>query len=129
MDDRLRAGVGLFNAGEFFEAHEVWEALWLESVGADRLVLQGLIQIAAGYHKYEIGVPAGALKLLTTGLQKLGAYGDEACGLVIGKVRAAVAADIERLRAAGSPCPPRLMFVAPRSEEGAGAPSSKLQQS
>jgi len=98
MDDRLLAGVGRFNAREFFEAHEVWERLWLDTVGNDRGVLQGLIQIAAGYHKHELGVRAGALKLLASGLQKLAASAEDACGLDLAPFRAAVGADLQRLR-------------------------------
>ena len=41
-------GIALFQRGEFFEAHEVWEELWKLEVGADRIFIQGLIQ-AAGY--------------------------------------------------------------------------------
>src|SRR3989442_38030 len=51
-DPRYLAGVLLFNRHEFFEAHEVWEALWLSAdVGTDRRFVQGLIQAAVGlYH-------------------------------------------------------------------------------
>jgi predicted metal-dependent hydrolase len=56
MDARLVRGVHAFNAGEFFAAHEVWEELWLDSVGPGKQLLQGLVQIAAGYAKVETGI-------------------------------------------------------------------------
>jgi uncharacterized protein len=44
----LEQGRTLFNQGCFFEAHEAWEAAWLHEEGELRLLLQGLIQVAAG---------------------------------------------------------------------------------
>ena len=111
MDDRLRSGMELFNVGAFFEAHEVWERLWLDTVGDERVALQGLIQIAAGYHKHELGVLAGALKLLGAGLRKLAACDDHACGLNLAPFRAAVEADLQRMRNAGRLHPPSLQTV------------------
>ncbi|MBC7820973.1 MAG: DUF309 domain-containing protein, partial [Planctomycetaceae bacterium] len=37
-------GLRLFNEEEFFEAHDVWEELWSESLGDEKKFLQGLIQ-------------------------------------------------------------------------------------
>jgi predicted metal-dependent hydrolase len=45
-EPRYLAGVLLFNDGAFFEAHEVWESLWLESSGEAKRFYQGLIQAA-----------------------------------------------------------------------------------
>lgn len=66
-------GVLLFNAGEFFAAHEAWETLWrAETELAPRRALQGLIQIAAGYHKYFVQrLPVPAVRLLRRGLEKV----------------------------------------------------------
>lgn len=41
----------LFNAGRFFEAHERLEAFWMTAEGPEKLCAQGLIQVAAGFHK------------------------------------------------------------------------------
>ncbi len=38
-----------FNAGEFYEAHEVLESLWLRTKGGDRDFFKGLIQIAGAF--------------------------------------------------------------------------------
>lgn len=45
-EPRYLAGVLLFNEGAFFEAHEVWESLWLDSSGEAKRFHQGLIQSA-----------------------------------------------------------------------------------
>ena len=68
----LRRGAALFDAGRFWDAHEAWEEAWLEEEGDVRLFLQGLIQVAAGYHKATVQLqPNGCVKLLRSGLDKL----------------------------------------------------------
>ena len=51
--DRLfRQGLEAFNSSRFFQAHEHWEEVWLETPEPEKTFLQGLIQIAAGFHHY-----------------------------------------------------------------------------
>jgi predicted metal-dependent hydrolase len=100
MDLRLARGVEQFNAGSFFEAHETWEELWNDTVGPEKSLIQGLVQIAAGYAKVESGVRAGALKLLASGLGLVRPFPAAAFGLSLEPFTAGVAADIARLRAA-----------------------------
>lgn len=69
----LHDGISLFNERQFFEAHEVWEDAWRTAAGDDRLLLHGLIQVAAGFHKLQCGQPAGAVALLDKGMEKLAA--------------------------------------------------------
>lgn len=47
----LLHGLISFNAGHYFEAHEIWETVWNESVGEEKRFVQGLFQLAAGYLK------------------------------------------------------------------------------
>jgi predicted metal-dependent hydrolase len=49
--ERLERGRKLFNSGLYFEAHEAWEDAWRVETGPVRLMLHGLIQVAAGLHK------------------------------------------------------------------------------
>lgn len=68
----LERGAKLFNQGLYWEAHEAWEELWLELEDEPKLFVQGLIQVAAGYHKATVQMqPRGCVKLLTTALEKL----------------------------------------------------------
>ena len=62
-DPRYLAGVLLFNAQDYFEAHEVWEDLWAESHGDERRFYQGLIQAAVGLCHFSNGNLGGAAKL------------------------------------------------------------------
>jgi predicted metal-dependent hydrolase len=73
-DPRLVKGIHEFNQGLFFECHETLEEIWLEEHGDDREFYQGIIQVAAGFYKWEQGVLMGAIKLWRAGLQKLGGY-------------------------------------------------------
>src|SRR5713226_3891477 len=74
LDPRLAKGIDEFNERLFFECHETLEEIWLEEHGEDRLFYQGLIQVAAGYLKWEQGVLIGAIKLWRAGLEKLDGY-------------------------------------------------------
>ena len=62
-DPRYLAGVVLFNRGDFFEAHEVWEDLWMDTTGPDKRYIQGLIQAAVGLCHFCNGNVRGAVKL------------------------------------------------------------------
>lgn len=95
-DPRLDDGAAQFNNGDFFTAHETWEAAWLEAVGFERTLLQALVQIAAGYAKVESGMRAGALKLLARGLERLAPALCSNPGLQ--PFAAAVTADLERVQ-------------------------------
>lgn len=55
----LEAAARLFDAGRYFECHELLEEVWRRSEGAEKLFLQGLIQAAAAYHKRAQGGLAG----------------------------------------------------------------------
>src|SRR5262249_9669014 len=46
-------GVVQFNAGRYFEAHEIWEEIWLRSSGEEKIFYQMLIQSAVGLHHFE----------------------------------------------------------------------------
>jgi predicted metal-dependent hydrolase len=73
LDARLAPGRAAFNRGEFFAAHELWEDVWrgLASMDDGRLLVQGLIQIAAGLHHLQRGRTRPAARLLVRGANKL----------------------------------------------------------
>jgi hypothetical protein len=58
-------GVDLFNRGYFWEAHEVWEAVWLAALpnSARRQGMRALIQMANAGLKREMGRPAAFARL------------------------------------------------------------------
>ncbi|MEO8431753.1 MAG: DUF309 domain-containing protein [Acidobacteriota bacterium] len=91
----VERGRALFNAGRYFDAHEVWEEVWLSETGERRRLLQGLIQIAAALHKAAGGGPAsGCVRLLDAGLDKLDGQTGAPWRLALGRFRG----DLRKLR-------------------------------
>jgi predicted metal-dependent hydrolase len=74
MDPLLARGIELFNRGEFFEAHEVWEELWTPERDPRRLFLQSLIHVTVGAYHASRGNPAGASRQLRKALRKIEPY-------------------------------------------------------
>jgi hypothetical protein len=59
-------GLRLYAHGFFWEAHEVWEAVWLATApnSQERYLLAGLIQLANACLKLEMAQPKAAFRLL-----------------------------------------------------------------
>jgi predicted metal-dependent hydrolase len=53
-------GIKHFNNRRYFDAHEVWEEVWLHSSDQTKLFYQMLIQAAVALHHYERGNTRGA---------------------------------------------------------------------
>lgn len=64
-------GIEDFNAGRYFDAHEIWEEIWLRSSGETKLFYQMLIQAAVGLHHYERGNARGARGMHANVTEKL----------------------------------------------------------
>ncbi|MEA2861628.1 MAG: hypothetical protein QOC72_3667 [Methylobacteriaceae bacterium] len=71
-DSAFRYGLALHDGGFFWEAHEIWEAVWKAAPmnGRDRLALRALIQIANAGLKVRQARPRAAARLIeeATGL-------------------------------------------------------------
>src|SRR5689334_5240107 len=80
-DPRYLAGIVLFNRGGFFEAHEVWESLWMETFGEEKRFFQALIQAAVGLLHFCNGNSRGAVKLYHSSRNYMGKYGSPYLGL------------------------------------------------
>lgn len=64
--------VELFNAGEYFECHEVIEDFWRPlPVGAEKDFYQGILQVGVGFYHCQKGNWRGAKNLLANGLERL----------------------------------------------------------
>jgi len=101
----FRRGVALFNAQQFWDAHEAWEDVWRLELGDRRRHLQGLIQLAAAFVKLQQGNPRGTLLLLAKVRQNLTGVPATAFGLRMDAVVEAAArwtAAAEGMLSAGS---------------------------
>jgi uncharacterized protein len=89
--DRLyQKGLEAFNSAHFYDAHEHWEEVWLETPNPDKKFLQGLIQVAAAFHHYSRANLHGTRNLLRAGLLKLDCFPEVHGGLEIEELREAV---------------------------------------
>jgi len=70
----LAEGLRLYEAGEFFAAHEAWESRWLESQEPEKTFLQGLIRVTAAFHHLQRKNPLGTTRLLQAALRRLEPY-------------------------------------------------------
>ena len=71
LGSALDAAADLFDAGLYFEVHELLEPYWMRAGGGERKILQGLIQVAVGFHHLENGNLKGARSLLDEGSARL----------------------------------------------------------
>ena len=93
--EQLRRSAALFDAGEYWAAHEVWEEIWQAEPGPIRGFYQGLIQLAAGYHHWTVTHrPRGVQTLLARAGDHLRPYGPTYLGTDV----AALVADALRMR-------------------------------
>jgi hypothetical protein len=70
----LAEGLRLYNAGEFFTAHEAWESMWLKALEPEKTFLQGLIQVTAAFHHLQSDNRLGTVLLLQGELRRLDRY-------------------------------------------------------
>ncbi len=81
---RFREGIGLFNEGRFWHAHEAWEAVWRRKPGEWEYFFKGLIQAAAAFHQLERGRYRGTAHHLDNACAKLAPFAPEYLGVDTG---------------------------------------------
>ncbi|KAB1197254.1 MULTISPECIES: DUF309 domain-containing protein [Haloferax] len=93
MDDSLRAGVAIYNAGSYRAAHGAWESTWLdlEDGSDDERFLHGLIQFTAAVHHAREGNHSGATGLAESAQGYLDGLPDTYRGVELDGVRAYLA--------------------------------------
>ena len=81
------SGLELFNAGEFFEAHEALELAWREEQGPVRELYRGILQIAVAYLHILRGNYTGAVKMFIRSRTWLGPFPDTCRGIDLKRFR------------------------------------------
>ncbi|MBI4060609.1 MAG: DUF309 domain-containing protein [Elusimicrobia bacterium] len=86
-------------AGRYFDAHEKLEAFWMKASGDEKILLQGLVQIAAGLHRLKLDPDKtdGAFYLLERGAKKL----TKTRALLVPRTLAALESALNKIRASG----------------------------
>jgi uncharacterized protein len=87
MHPGVARGIHLFNTRKFLEAHEALEEVWLKAHGDEKLLLHGLIQVAAAFHHHTRHNHAGFRSLLEKGSQKLDLFGAHKNGIDLAALR------------------------------------------
>jgi hypothetical protein len=100
-ESQFARGVAHFNAREFFEAHEVWEELWLVAQEPEKTFLQGLIQVAAAFHHHARENVRGAKSLLAAGVAKLQGFPEGHRGIAVRDFRTEAKSWLEEIEAGG----------------------------
>jgi predicted metal-dependent hydrolase len=97
----------LHNDGEYYEAHEAWESIWIDEINDEwRLFVQGLIQVTSAFHKLFVQrEPGGASRLLLRGLEKLDKYPPEYLGVALGDFREGARACVPLMSALAAKSP------------------------
>jgi Domain of unknown function (DUF309) len=111
----LQAAASLFDAGLYFEVHEVLEPHWVAASGETREALQGLIQVAVAWQHLANANVAGARSLFVEGSARL--HGLRLLGADL-EPFARAAAEAGECVAAGRPItPPRFPSEVPSIKE------------
>jgi len=85
--DRYEEGWRLFNEKQFWEAHEVWEAIWLRIAEDSRIFFQGIIQTAAAFHLVFVKKrPGGARRNFEKAEAKLSLFPTTFLGVNVGQL-------------------------------------------
>jgi predicted metal-dependent hydrolase len=76
MDARLRKGIRLFNAGNFFASHEVLEDFYLHTdQEQDKPFLEGIIELSVAFRLYtDFGEVQGPVRMIHQALIRLEHY-------------------------------------------------------
>ena len=70
-DSRFEIGMKLFNSGQWYKSHDVFEEIWHETGGPERQLLQGILQVAVAQVHLENSNINGATILYGEALGRL----------------------------------------------------------
>lgn len=87
LHPRAEDGLKLFNAGEYFEAHEALEDAWNAERGEVRDLYRGILQIAVVYLHITRGNYNGAVKVYLRSQRWLKDWPEVCRGIQVGKLR------------------------------------------
>lgn len=85
--DAFQKGIDFFNSGEYWEAHEAWEDVWMPMTDTPEddgeIILRGLIQFTAGLHGLTSEKPGLGERNFRKSAQKLALYKGQFLGVNI----------------------------------------------
>jgi hypothetical protein len=105
VDEELRQGVAMWEAGQHLEAQEEFEQLWRTEVGPRRHFLRGLVHAAMGFHYLTMGDTVSACAKLGSAGSLLKEFPGDFLGLNIDGLREGIATARTVLEAARGDMP------------------------
>ena len=90
-------GIQLFNKEKFWEAHEAWEKVWLRHPEDGRIFIQGLIQLAAGYHQFQKKIYRGFVAHLHHAQERLVLFPKNFLSIDVELLRRSISQSINRV--------------------------------
>lgn len=114
MQGGVGPGLELFARGEYFAAHEAWEAEWAGETGERRRFLQGLIHVAVALYHEQRANSTGALRQMRKAAAKLAVSGATRDGIDVAAAAAAAAGWVAEAERGGHPAPVRIRMVMPQ---------------
>ena len=80
-------GVALFNRGEYYRQHDLFEELWMATPGPARDLYRAILQVGVAYYQIERGNFRGALKMLQRSVQWLHPLPNSCQGIDVAALR------------------------------------------
>jgi len=90
LSEKARKGIDEFNAGRYFEAHELLEHAWMEATDEAGDLYRSVLQVGVACLHIQRGNPRGAAKMLLRVPQWLDPLPDHCRGVDVGSLRATV---------------------------------------
>jgi len=112
----LAQGLRDYRGGNYFEAHESWEAVWVRCEGPEKALLQGLIQVAAAFHHFQRGTLLGTQLTFQKALRRLDPLPAEFGGIAVALLRDDIRDCLDKIQAAPQSAklaPARILLVPP----------------
>jgi uncharacterized protein len=82
----VRAGIAMYNRGEYYECHEVLEDAWRAESDPVRSLYQGILQIGVAFHHLGNQNWRGAVGLLTRGIGNVEPFSPRCQGIDTGRL-------------------------------------------
>ncbi|WP_320667605.1 DUF309 domain-containing protein [Prochlorococcus sp. MIT 1307] len=102
-DKRFHKAIALFNSGDWYSAHDVFEELWHEGYGLERNTLQGILQVAVAQLHLAGGNRNGAMILFGEALGRLSRLSTPSLGLDLDRLCESVKQRLNILHQDGDP--------------------------
>ena len=96
------AGFRLFNAGEYWHAHEALEAAWKDEPGGIRYLYQGILQVGVAYLHVQRHNYRGAVKVFLRSQRLLLPFPEVCRGIAVEQLRQDAGAVLNEIRRLGS---------------------------